>query len=178
MIQLAYDTAYDPYHTAFRMLRLCVYSTKTVFQIPKLRILDFYLNFPHLLKQFLGDTGYKLPKGGKSTLKKMDFTKFPEPYSELPSDKTIFYQMEVIQAAAIQTMCLRGFIDVEAFRKGNVQIIPQRIPSDLLTAVQNRNSQQDELLDFLVNFMGEIELDGAKGLKAHTHLLEYRYDAV
>ncbi len=178
MIQLAYDTAYDPYHTAFRMLRLCTYAEQTSLQIGKIRILDFYLNFPHLLNEFFIQAGNRLPPGGKNILKKMDFAKFHEPYSELPNIRSLFYQMEVIQASAIQTLCLRGFLDMSAFKEGSISVLQERIPTDLLEVLKIRNDEQDELLNFLVNFLGVIEMDGSKGLKALTHLMEHRYDAI
>lgn len=178
MIQLSYDSAYDPYHTAFRILRICAHSQASSFKIPQIRILDFYLNFPHFLEKFILDEAYKLPRGGTGQIKKINFKDFPEPYSDLPDSRIIFRHMEIIQAAAMQTLCLRGFLDMEAYKQGTVQSSAAKIPDDLKQSLAKRNNEQKALMDFLVDFMGVIDLVGPKGLKARTHLLEHRYDTV
>lgn len=175
MKPLAYDSAYDPYHTAFRMMRLCLYDATSELKVPKFRILDFYLNFPFLLKKYQNEP---LPKGGKGQLNKINFEQYPEPYSDLPESQVIFRQMEVIQEAAMQTLCARNIIDENKFKAGFVSIQSNNIPDELKAKLEERNLEHENLLGFLVNFLGKIELEGSKGLKARTSLLEHRYDAV
>lgn len=134
MKPLAYDSAYDPYHTAFRIMRICVHDMSLQIQTPKLRILDFYLNFPFLLKRFFNDP---LPRGGRKFLNQIDFESFPEPYSDLPNDQVIFKQMEVIQEAALQTLCLRGLLDKNQYDQGFMEIVSKNIPPKI-SAVTNR----------------------------------------
>lgn len=178
MKPIAYDSAYDPYHTAFRMLRLCAYDPEKKLRKAKLRILDFYLNFPFLLKKFIDKEGYSLPRGGRGQLKKIDFESIPEPYSSLPDSATIFRQMEVFQEAAMQTLCVRGFLDRDTFEQGEVSAILTAIPEGLKTNILERNEAQKDLMGFLIDFMADIDMEGPKGLKARTKLMEYRYDAV
>jgi hypothetical protein len=178
MKPIAYDAAYDPYHTAFRMLRLCLYQPEKKHPKAKLRILDFYLNFPFLLKKFLEVDGYSLPKGGRGQLKKIDFDSITEPYSNLPDSTTIFRQMEIFQEAAMQTLCVRGFLDRQVFEAGEALALIATIPGDLKEGALKRNGEQESLMDFLLNFMADIEMEGPKGLKARTKLMEYRYDAI
>lgn len=178
MIQLSYDTAYDPYHTAFRMMRACVYAEGKFFHKQTLRILDFYINFPHLLESYLHDSISKLPRGGKDKIKKIGLESYPRPYGDLPESAMIFRQMENIQAAALQTLCFRGMLDSPSFKNDLIKIVPDKIPADLIAAIRLKNEEQSLLMDFLVNFLASIELYGPTGLKARTRLLEYRYDSI
>jgi len=178
MIQLSYDSAYDPYHTIFRILRICMYDKSSKFLIQQIRIFDFYLNFPHFLERFTEGESYKLPRGGRELIKKINLENYSRPYGDLPTDKILFRQMESIQSGAMQTLCIRNIAIPHLFKQGYLQILENNIPDELKDSIIKRNYEQKELIDFIVNFLGKIKFYGVDGLKARTHLLEYKYDKI
>lgn len=171
MIQLAYQPAYDPYHTAFRLLRLTMGKPTAAFKIDQLRILDFYLAFPSLVSDI---------EGLKRKVKTAGLDEIPPAYGELPSAGVIFRQMAPIQEAAIQTLCLQGIFDFdkEAFFTGSVSLLEARLSDQLLSSVFKKNQEEQNLMAFLLSVLFELPLDGPNGLKHRTGLMEHRYDYV
>jgi len=171
MIQLAYQPAYDPYHTAFRLLRLTMGKSEAVFKIDQLRILDFYLAFPRLISDI---------EGLKRKIKLAGLDEIPPAYGELPSAGVLFRQMAPIQEAAIQTLCLQGIFDFdrEAFFAGSVSLLETGLPDKLSSFVSKKNQEEENLMAFLLSILFELPLDGPNGLKHRTGLMEHRYDYV
>lgn len=171
MIQIAYQPAYDPYHTAFRLLRLTAAQPRKSFKIEQLRILDFYLAFPSFVLSI---------EGMKLKVKRAGLNESPDMYVDLPSAIAIFRQMAPIQDAAIQTLCLQGIFDFEkeTFLKSHIRLSDRGLPKPLVEPVTERNREENVLIDFLLNELYQIPLEGVKGLKHRTGLLEHRYDYV
>ena len=171
MIQIAYQPAYDPYHTAFRLLRLSAVDPARSFKIDQLRILDFYLAFPSFASSI---------RGVKAKVKSAGLDDLPEEYGELPSAITVFHQMAPIQDAAIQTLCVQGILDFdkETFLQSELRLSKNGIPEPLSNTISKKNKRDKELIDFLFNVLLEIPLEGTNGLKDRTRLLEHRYDFV
>src|SRR4051794_4587213 len=90
--QLTYNEAFDPYHAAFRFIRLhlaCDVSNGMPFDL--LRILDFYLLFPFRLqsmKFFSEDTDWRRISRSYEDR---------APYGMMPDDNSIFARMESFQ---------------------------------------------------------------------------------
>ncbi|RCK45506.1 ABC-three component system middle component 5 [Thalassospira profundimaris] len=169
MIQIAYHPAYDTFHTTFRVLRILSCIPEETIKVDKLKILDFYMAFPRLTTDITGL---------QRQHKKYKLNSFPKPYGELPSPITIFNQMGPIQDAAIQTLCLQGFLDfdIESLMHGEIQLSELGIPEALTASISLRNEKEASLIEYLIEVLLPIPLDGPKGLKARTGLMEYRYD--
>ncbi len=169
MIKIAYHPAYDPYHTAFRLLRLFACKPKETFEIDSLRILDFYLAFPRLA----GDID-----GVKILVKKYGLMEWPSTYGAQPSASVIFNQMKPIQDAAIQTLYQQNIVDFDkdSLLHGDVSLSENGIPRGLVPVLVERNKSERPLIQFLMELLLKYPLDGHNGLKHRTGLMEYRYD--
>lgn len=169
MIQITYQPAYDPYHTAFRVLMLLARNEEKSIRLQTLKILDFYLAFPNFIQEI---------NGIKTQIKKHNLDTISPPYGHLPSSKIIFNQMNVFQEAAVQTLHLRGILEFtsETLAHEKVKLTKNKIPENLLPALTRRNDEKSNILTFLSNVLMELPLEGAKGLKSKTSLMEHRYD--
>lgn len=172
MIQIAYQAAYDPYHSCLRLLRLTMFAGTRPLKVGEIRIADFYLLFPHFFGQV------RLPPGGQSRAKKNGLLKEPTTYARLPDPLTIFRHMAGIQEAALQTLTLQGLFDKEAFLDGFVKFGDVKAPDKLLDLINVRNHEDDVLLRFIFDTFLSIKFEGVDGIKARTGLMEYRYDFV
>jgi len=103
MTQLTYNEAFDPYHAAFRFIRLrlaCDLSKRLPFDT--LRILDFYLLFPFRLqsmKFFADDTSWR--KVSRSY-------EDEAPYGVMPDDNLVLGKMEPFQRVAAASLVRCG----------------------------------------------------------------------
>jgi hypothetical protein len=173
MVQLSFEPALDPYHTMFRALRLL----PTVLPIGKLerehvRILDFYLVFPFKIPELRLKQEHRRFRslGARYATQK--------PYSDQPESAQLFQRMGPVSDAAFQSLAAKGFVDGSEYDLGWVKPIEKWIPDDLENRIQEANSGQQDLMDFLGTLARDYELGGENGLKHRSGLMEHRYDAV
>lgn len=174
MSQISYQQALDPYHTAFRFLRLKE-VIEYVGEISELRlfILDFYLLFPSKLC----DIQLKASPRRKY---KETITKYENlgQYSNIPDPQFLLQRMFAIQSAALGTLKAKNFFSTKL---GEVDIIVSeetKISDILLHRVKELNAKENDLIEIIKFLAKEINLSGKNGLKSITGLMEYRYDAV
>lgn len=173
MTQLTYNEAFDPYHAAFRFMRLhlaCDVSARMPFDT--LRILDFYLLFPFRLqamKLFSDDTGWR--KVSKSYEEQA-------PYGTMPDDNSIFARMEPFQRAAVSSLVKSGHLSPDAWDINEVQFTTEMLPSTVTNRCAELNTRMADVVDILCQIKARYPLGGRDGLKNRTGLLEYRYDSV
>jgi hypothetical protein len=173
MTQLTYNEAFDPYHAAFRFMRLhlaCDLSKRTPFDT--LRILDFYLLFPFRLqsmKFFSGDVGWR------KTSKSYDDR---APYGTMPDDNSLFARIEPFQRAAITSLVHSGYISADAWTVNEVQFTEESLPPAVRARCIELNTSMADIVGILCQLKSRYPLAGSDGLKDRTGLLEYRYDPV
>lgn len=173
MTQLTYNEAFDPFHAAFRLLRLhvgCGISERTPFDM--CRILDFYLLFPFRLqnmKLLSEDTGWRKISRSYSG---------QAPYGELPDDNSIFSRMEPFQRAAASSLAHAGIISVEAWANNEIAFADVGLPAELRTRCGTLNDSMPDVIEILCDIRRRYPLGGRDGLKDRTGLLEFRYDPI
>ncbi|WP_298330323.1 ABC-three component system middle component 5 [Asticcacaulis sp.] len=173
MIQLSYQAAFDPYHAAFRLLRLAVLLesagavTKTA-----AKIIDFFILFPFRIDEI---TFTQKHRKFKRLAKKYAYTR---PYGLQPSPRAIFQRMTALQDASIDTLTAHGYLDVEAANRDLFRL-GASLPQDLRDRIEAANAHvsQKELVEFVLA-ISEYPVPGPSGLKARSGLMEYRYDAL
>lgn len=173
MIQLAYEPAYDPYHTAFRMLRLFYAKPGAIFRVGQIKILDFYLAFPGLIAKIDPPT-----RKITSFVRQAGLSDARVLYGELPSPLSIYRNMQPIQDAAIQTLTMQGHITGSDDSDDVLQFSDDGLPKNLTDLLDARNEEQRALVIFLVEVLLELPFDGPRGLKSRSGLQEHRYDIV
>lgn len=139
-------------------------------EFAKLRVIDFYFVFPHLV------CNISLPRiDGASQLKKVSKS-LPLPYEKLPDTKSLFSEMGDFQIQAAHILKAKNILNLH---DGVLVCKGDTFSSDLISElVCNRNFLKDEFFSTLVNVFYQIPLLGDNGLKMRTGLMEYRYDAV
>ncbi len=165
---LIYHPAYDIYHCIFRFLRLLEILPKVPHEADKLRILDFYLLFPHLLKEVL------LPLEARSYRKTIN--KLDEPYENVKDPHKMFLKLETFQLSALRCLASCNIIDINEFSSERIMRTKKKIPEQLLATINKTNSDNPDLVNLLTGPLFDLAFYGDKGLKARTKLMEYRYD--
>jgi hypothetical protein len=173
MTQLTYNEAFDPYHAAFRFMRLhlaCDIRLRLPFDT--LRILDFYLLFPFRLqhvKLFSEDIRWR--KISKSYENRV-------PYGVMPDDNSVFARMEPFQRAAAASLVQSGHLSVDAWDLNEVQFTTENLPPTVKARCAELNTRMADVVGILCEIKARYPIGGRNGLKDRTGLLEYRYDAV
>lgn len=173
MIQLSFQPAFDPFHAVYRILRLFpVIHRFDSLHHNQVRILDYYVLFPHRLSGIRFMPRHRKCKslGNKYNERK--------PYGEQPEDRALFNRMEPMQTAALQTLATRRFIEPDELLAGRVKVTSIPLPKELGERITAANNEDTALLDCLAVLASEYTLAGQDGLKDRTGLLEYRYDTV
>lgn len=169
MIQLAYQPAYDPFHTVLRIIRIADFISAP--SVEQARIADFYLSFPARLDDVT------FPRGMRGRLKPA-LAQAPATYGTAPADETVMRRMRPIQDAAIQTLLGNGSLNHDAFQAGVIGLDMDSVSEKLLERARALNAEQDELVDLIRDLIAAVPLEGENGLKHRTGLGEHRYDAV
>ncbi|TPI75362.1 ABC-three component system middle component 5 [Mesorhizobium sp. B2-8-9] len=173
MTQLSFQPAFDAFHAVFRFLRLRnVAGSSDGLAYDKLRILDFYLLFPHKIRDI------RLTASHQKFKKLSDKYAHTKPYGELPDIRLVFERMRPMQAAAIQTLAARSLVSADALKQSEVMATESTVPQRLAQRVAEINVSQSDLMDFLATLASDYPLQGDNGLKARTGLMEHRYDAI
>lgn len=169
MIQLAYQPAYDPFHTVLRLIRIA--DILAAPSIEQSRIADFYLCFPSRL----GEVTF--PKGMRGRLRAA-LAQAPATYGTPAADEMVIRRMRPIQDAAIQTLVANGVFDADAYEAGTLKLDIDSVSEALLGRARTLNEEQGSLTSLIRDLIGAVPLEGENGLKHRTGLGEHRYDAV
>lgn len=173
MIQITFQPALDPFHAAFRILRLRpIIAAFGPLHQDQVRILDFYLTFPFRIE------GIRLIPKHRKYRKLASEYRSAKSYGNQPEDQIIFNRMEPIQIAAFETLATHNLITPSHLIAHEIQATSAPVPEELVTRVDAANQRDSELMGFLGVLASEYELTGTDGLKNRTNLMEYRYDAV
>jgi hypothetical protein len=163
---LAYHPALDPYHASFRILRLLAASPYRI-EPDRLRLLDFYLLFPHLLKKI------SLPL---SLVRRRNRVARPENrYRFAGQPQLVFRTITPVQDAALALLATSSWTRVE---NDGLALSVVDVPGSLLSIMRAKNDDEPDLIGFLVGDLNTVPLRGRDGLKHRSGLMEYRYDAV
>lgn len=166
---LLYHPIYDIFHCVYRMLRILSVSHDKTMKIEQIRILDFYLLFPSQIRKMT------LPKQFVHFRKYI--TDNLNPYNDVDDEKLVFNRMEHYQLTALRCLASHNLIDPGLLNNdGLVKPTLDSIPKDLKQDIEKKNTEDSELIEFLVKSLLEIVVSGNQGLKARTRLLEYKYD--
>jgi hypothetical protein len=164
---LIYHPAFDIYHGIFRILRLLEALPRVDVEVDRIRILDFYLLFPTILRNV------RFPIGA-GKLKKY-FANLENPYENIEDPKGLFMRLEPYQRAALEALAARELIASDALAADKVIRTATKLPGELKAALLGRNDGSKEI-ELLSGPLFKVDLYGHSGLKERSDLFEYRYD--
>lgn len=165
---ILYHPAKDTNHCIYRLLSILFFNNDSV-SIEKIRLLDFYASFPHLLK-----TISPWPQDIKH-LKKLIST-IPEPYEQISNAKRVFFELAEVQGVAIATLFGKGLLDANLYSEGELLLNKEAIPSELLSLICKKQFIDENVQKVLIEGLLKTVWEGDKGLKYRSGLLEYKYD--
>ena len=165
---LIYHPMLDPYHCCLRMLSVLCDSEVPTLEWDRIRLIDFFVTFPHLLGTI------RFPNELRRYRKQM--TSIPEPFEMLPSAPRLFYQMGELQSVAAGLLTARGYVD--AVDDGHSLKTVDVVACKSMLAEMGKGSgfRTADWYGFLVDELTKLPLHGPNGLKARSGLLEYRHD--
>lgn len=82
----------------------------------------------------------------------------------------LYRELQPIQNVALNSLASRKLVDPEKYKNNLVQLSVDALPKVLLKHLEERVSQQKDQLQFLVNTIGAMSLDGAGGLMRNLNL--------
>jgi len=167
---LIYHPAYDLNHCVFRVLSLLTTSAHKQFDTDLLRLMDFYVLFPHLLK-----TIRPLPVALKEY--RIIIKNIPSAYEAIPNPKRILFDLEEVQNAAFHNLLAREILDLDAFRSNLVTLNDSALPSDFRDQLIDNELANSDWFPLISNELPLVEFLGKDGLKKRSSLMEYRYDS-
>lgn len=165
---LTYHPMHDHSHCAFRILCLAQDISLDVVSWELLQLLDFYLLFPHELKNIT------LPRNlfkFKAVLKEI-----PEPYENLTNAKRLFFSLGEIQKNTRNFLSSKGIFVQEAYQNGIIQLRPEVVPRNISALIQTASFKKEFWYDFITKELPNLGFEGAEGLKKRSGLMEFRYD--
>jgi hypothetical protein len=165
---LLYHPVHDPYHAAYRALRLLVASETGSLQTLVLRILDYYLLFPAEVEHI------QMPMQLRSW--KLAFRSRRNKYFSTVSKHSVFRQLAGPQEVGTRLLASRGLITVSSSENRHMALHREAMPLSLLASIIVANEQDADLILFLTDNLAKIEVSGPMGLKKRTGLAEHRYD--
>lgn len=168
MIQISYQPAYDPFHTAYRLFRLRGRIAHAA--LGHVRVVDFYLAFPFRL------SSVKFKKSDQRCKKVGEAYENRRGYAIQPPPVELFGSMKPVFEAAAQTLTSQSFFEESDFLNGVMTPTLRPLPQIIWDRVEADNERERDLIDCLATLLSYDYL-GSDGVKARTGLLEFRNDA-
>ncbi len=166
---LVYHSAFDMYHSVYRMIQLLSNLKEDYVKLERLRIWDYYLAFPNEMAKIK----YERSSNDIQNL----FPKKYNPYEVVVDGKIIFEKMRAYQLTAIKTLASHGLIEKDYLTHNRVTKIDKTLFENVLQNFEPLSVREDNIIKIMTTYFYKMPLYGEKGLKDRTNLLEYRYDA-
>lgn len=166
---LIYHQKDDTYHCIYRLMSILTVLGKDGIEIPKLKIIDFYVLFPNLISevQFPRIPGATKIKNMAASLKRN--------YEKLPDSSRLFSELSLYQNQAINIILAKKIIEADgAMVKPGTYFNHDSVSK----VVKEGSVLNNQFLVSAIKTLNQVDLYGQSGLKARTQLMEARYDAI
>lgn len=167
---LIYHPVHDINHCLYRILALLEMSEHKEIDWEVIKLMDFYVLFPHQLKNIK-------PFPMELIKHKKIVNSLPDAYEFMPNTKRILFELEGIQNTAIQNLMAKGLINVENFKKQKVSRTNTPLPEKIIASFGKTGFTSKNWFKVIANNLPSIEFSGKSGLKFRSSLLEYKYDS-
>lgn len=166
---IIYHHRNDVFHCIFRFLSIFSILDGKKIEYERLKIIDFYFAFPHLL------ASTTIPRSaGSSKIKKFAQT-LSTPYENFPSNRILFSEIGDFQSQALDILRSKEILILD---DGWLNIGEVFFREDIMRLVGDSRFTSTPIFKTLVTVFIACNLHGENGLKNKTGLMEYRYDAV
>lgn len=148
-----WHAARDPYHCAFRMIRLLTWKDDGL-PVDQLRLLDMLLMYPSLSLRM------KLPSTVRDKLRALRLPPVKELFVSLPGTASIWQNLQLYQSTALKQLAGRGLLKPDALHNRCAALDQRKLPSPLLNRVNEENAAQAALMTFLISDIAAIPAAG------------------
>lgn len=171
---IIYNQALDLYHTIFRLVHfLDKFENKSVIEVERLRIWDFYLLFPSKIHEIR----LKKNESDIRKLRKQFIKDSKNPYDQISDNRKIFEKIKPYQLAALNCIASYGIIDKSFLSQQRISLINKEILSQFVKNFEELPPKERNVIALMTSHFNQISLFGTDGLKQRTNLLESKYDA-
>ncbi len=167
---LTYHPIHDLNHCIFRILCLAYDVKDSRIAVDLIKILDFYILFPHTLANL------SMPR--QFTSVKKSFKAIKTPYEELPAPAHLMFVLSPIQEQALKSLMGKGILEQNDLSRNYVSMQEKKLSKEILHLIEAGVFRKQEWYKNLVTIIPQINLKGKSGLKYKSGLLEYRYDSI
>lgn len=163
---ILYHPTKDIYHTQYRIISILL-STSAITK-DKLRLLDFYYNFPHFIPDI---------KPWPSDIKdfKIKKSETSEPFERISNKKRVFFQMSDVFDDALGILVAKDIATVSEEDK-LITLKVVNIPDELIKEINEDIFLKSPVFETIVSGLAKTKWSGSGGLKKRSGLLEYKYD--
>ena len=85
-------------------------------------------------------------------------------FGRLPSIASVYQELRFYQNAAASYLAAKDVLRKQSLQKGLVEFHRDGLPAEIKSGVQARNTEQAELIGFLINDFSKIPLSGAESI--------------
>lgn len=164
---LVYHPLFDLHHGVFRACLILELHPSKEMHVDTLRLLDFYFLFPYLLSSFDHTPGSA--KQGRA------LAGVKSKYNMVSSPRALLAQLKGMNRLTLLALANKSILSLADIERGFARRTDAPLPNAIFGSALKRDI---ELASYLATKLGTIPVYGSKGLKARSHLLEYRYDPV
>ena len=154
----------DAYHSTYRMLLILFARSDHECSLKKLYLLDFFLLFPNLLYKV------SLPMELRKKFRELDLKRPEKQFIEYPSISSLFRSIDPYQKAAVKQLAARGLLSKEDLQEGRAILRPESLGAELRQYLDSKIEVKSNLLRLIANGIGELPLEGPKGIYHYTRL--------
>lgn len=166
---IVYHHRNDVFHCIFRFLSIFSILDRDKIEFERLKIIDFYFAFPHLL------ASTTIPRSAGSSKVKKFAQALNIPYENFPSNRILFSEMGSFQLQALDILRSKEILILEDGWLSAGEVFSRE---EVMKLVTDSRFTSIPIFETLVKVFMTCNLHGANGLKSKTGLMEYRYDAV
>lgn len=171
---ILYNSAFDLYHTIFRMLHLLdKVKGDNIIEVERLRIWDFYLLFPSEIFEI---KPLRHEKDLKKLLKQFKIKK-NNPYQKISDERMILDKIKPYQLSALHCLASYNIISKEDLLVERIKVISKDLLKDYIKNIGDLSYREKNIISIVSSQFYDIRLSGNRGLKERSNLLESKYDA-
>ena len=168
-----YVTAFDPFHTIYRMLYILKrFDGNETVEVDRLRIYDFYLLFPYQANKISLKSDEKQLKESRRKYIPGQIT----PYNSISNSRRLFERLRPYQMIALSHLASYGLIDPEMLLQQKVSVTDADKMQQVMSQLDEMPSEESNVLSWLMLSFRNTPLNGVDGLKHRTKLIESKYD--
>ncbi|MCO4794299.1 MAG: hypothetical protein KC493_11330 [Bacteriovoracaceae bacterium] len=152
----------------YRMMALLSSIDEPV-SLDKIRLLDFYYAFPHLIKEIS-------PWPSDISAYKKSAFKINNPFEKIVDKRRVFFEIAHIQKDAVSNLYAKGLLNSDKYKTGSLELNNTGVPKLISELIQKDDFINSEVFMLIVKGLTKTSWNGKGGLKDRSGLLEFKYD--